>query len=373
MIKLKNTPEQNAIAKDIGSKNPAISRPAQEAYAAAIGPVIQKVLMQLGTASLLYTDYTFGENDNQSLPLDLFYDQAAEYVKIWAAPQVIGHLPTSEIASFGEMKFSTYELEGAVSVPKKYARSQSALNVLGRATERLVNEILIRQELQGWSVAVKALAEANDVVNGTSIDHLIQAGTAGTFKLDDLSRLLTLSRRINRSYAQGTPVQPYSNGTTDIFVSPEVKEDIRAFVYNPMNTSATPNTDESTALGLPDSIREEIYRSAGTSSLFDINITDLNEFGVGQIYNQLFATYAAAGIAPGGGNFAAATNEIIFGIDLTKQELIRPVAVDADIGGTVIVTPDDQWTTRADKVGWYAQVKEGRVCVFSRSLVGIVL
>src|SRR5690349_11831066 len=139
MIKLKNTPDQVELAKAIGSKNQAISRPAQEAYAAAIGPVIQKVLNQLGTASLLYTDY---------------------------------------------------ELEGAVSLPKKYARSQSALNILSRATERLVNEILIKQELQGWAVALKAVGEASDTINGTATKHTIAAGTAGTFKLDDLSRLL---------------------------------------------------------------------------------------------------------------------------------------------------------------------------------------
>lgn len=373
MIKLKNTPDQLAIAKAIGSKNATTSMRAQEAWADAIGPVIQKVLMALGTSSLIYEDYEFSEGDNQSLPLDLFYNQAAEYVKVWSAPSVIGHLPTSELASYGELKFSTYELEGSVSMPKKYIRSQPALNVLGRATERLVNEILTRQELQGWAVIMKALGEATDNINGVNTKHTISAGTAGTFKLDDLSRLMTLSRRINRSYAQGTPVSAYSNGTSDIFVSPEVKEDIRAFVYNPMNTTAIPNTDESTVLGLPDSIREEIYRSAGTSSLFDVNITDLNELGAGQIYNTLFSTYAQAGIAPGGGNFNAATNEIIVGIDLSKREFVRPVAVDGDISSSVIVTPDTQWAARVDKWGAYCQVKEGRLCTFSRSVLGITL
>lgn len=373
MITLKNTPEQVELVKAMGSKKSEISRPAQEAYAAAIGPVIQKVLSQLGTASLIYTDFPFGENDNMSIPLDLFYDQVGGYVPTWYAPQVIGHLPTSEIAGFGEMKFTTYELESAVSMPKKYARSQSALNVLTRATERMVNEVLIKQELQGWAVLMKAAAEATTVERGTSVDHFIQSATAGVFKIGDLSRLITLSRRNQVSYAGGTPVSNYSNGITDLFVSPEVKEDIRAFSYNPMNETATPNTDESTALGLPDSIREEIYRSAGTSSLFDINITDLVELGTSATYNTLFGVYAPAGIAPGGGNFSATANEIALGIDLTKKEFVRPVAVDADIGGSVNVSVDNQWADRADKLGWYCNVKEGRLCVWSRSVVGIIL
>ncbi len=376
MITLKNTPDQVALAKAIGSKNQAISKPAQEAYAAAIGPVIAEVLMQLGTTPLIYDDFAFGENDNQVIPLDLFYNQVDEYVKVWYAPSIIGHLPTSELSSFGELRFTTYELEGALSLPKKYARAQSALKVLSRATERLVNEILVRQELQGWAVATRALAEASNPIDntGTNVDHLLQAGTAGVFKLDDLSRLMTLSRRLNRSYAGGSPVNLYSNGITDLFVSPEVKEDIRAFVYNPMNTTAVPNTDESTAVALPDNIREEIYRNAGSSSLFDINITDINEFGVNQTYNTLFSTYAPASIAPGGGNFSASTNEFCFGLDLTKKELIRPVATDdADISSSVTVSVDDQWVSRMDKVGWFANVKEGRVCVQSRSFCGIII
>lgn len=373
MITIKNSPEQQELMKAIGDKRNAVSMPAQEAYAAAIGPVIQKVLSQLGTASIIYTDFPFGENDNMSIPLDLFYDQVGGYLQTWHAPSVIGHLPTSEIAGFGEMKFTTYELESAVSVPKKYARSQSALNVLTRATERMVNELLNKQELIAWSVIMKALGEATTTVNGTNVDHFIQAGTAGVFKLDDLNRLITLSRRNQVAYNGTTPVQSYSEGITDLFVSPEVKEDIRAFAYNPMNTTATPNTDESTALGLPDRVREELYRSAGTSSLWDINITDLVEFGVSSNYNTLFGAYAPASIAPGGGNFSAASNEIVLGIDVRKKEFIRPIATDGDISSSISVSVDSQWPERAQKVGWYSTLKEGRSCVFSKSVVSIVL
>ena len=63
MIKLKNTPEQVELVKAIGSRDPAVSRPAAEAYAAAIGPVIKEVLLQAGTASLIYKDYEFNEDD----------------------------------------------------------------------------------------------------------------------------------------------------------------------------------------------------------------------------------------------------------------------------------------------------------------------
>jgi hypothetical protein len=375
MIKLKETPEQVEMAKAIGSKDPAVSRPAAEAFAAAIGPVIQEVLNHAGTSPLIYNDYAFNEDDNQSIPLDLFYNEAVDYIKIWSASPIAGGLPTSEIAGVAEMKFSTYELEGEVSFLKKYARKHY-LNVLSAAVERLTNETLVKQELQAWAVLLKALGEAASTTTNstTTSKHTIAAGVAGVFKLDDLNRLLTLSKRINHSYANGTPTAPFSRGVTDLFVSAEIKEDIRAFAYNPMNTTAVPNTDESTALGLPDQVRQEIYRNVGTSSLYDVNITDLNELGVNQIYNQLFALYASGNIAPGTTTFVPATHELLFGADLSKRNAaLRPVAVDAYVGSSVNVNVDDQWRVREDKQGFWLKLKEGRLVLDSRAFLGIVV
>lgn len=375
MIKLTGTPEQIEMAKAIGSKDPAVSRPAAEAFAYAIGPVIQEVLNAAGTSPLIYKDYPFLEDDNQSIPLDLFYDQAVDYVKIWSASPIAGGLPTSEIAGVAEMKFSTYALEGEVSFLKKYARKHY-LNVLSAAVERLTNETLVKQELQAWSVLLKALGEASSTTTntGTLSKHTIAAGTAGVFKLDDLNRLLTLSKRINHSYANGTPVSPFSRGITDLFVSAEVKEDIRAFAYNPMNTTAVPNTDESTAVPLPDAVRNQIYNNVGTSSLFDVNITDLNELGVNQIYNQLFSLYATAGIAPASANFNPASHELLFGADLSNRKAaLRPVATDGYIGSQVSVQVDDQWVAREDKQGFFLKIVEGRLVLDSRSFLGVVL
>ena len=146
MIKLKNTPEQVELVKAIGSRDPAVSGPATEAFAAAIGPVIQEVLLHAGTSSLIYSDYEFNEDDNQSIPLDLFRNEGVDYVRVWASSPIAGNLATSEIAGAEEMKFTTYTLESAVSFLKKYAR-KSNFNVLSRAVERMLNETLFKQEL----------------------------------------------------------------------------------------------------------------------------------------------------------------------------------------------------------------------------------
>ena len=75
-LKLKNTPEQVELVKQMGSKNLTESREAQEAFAAFLGPVIQKVLLTAGTASAIYTDAEYDEDDSPSYPLDLYYNES---------------------------------------------------------------------------------------------------------------------------------------------------------------------------------------------------------------------------------------------------------------------------------------------------------
>jgi len=127
---------------------------------------------------------------------------------------------------------------------------------------------------------------------------------------------------------------------------------------------------------LPDAIREEIYNSAGTSELFGISITDLNELGSAygsQKYNTLFGAFAQNGIAPGGGNFNPSVNEVLVGVDLTKKAAIRFVETDNG-GGTFSVVPDSQFdNVRQDKVGFWGQLTEGRAIIDSRFTLGLVV
>ncbi len=371
MIKLKNTPEQLELVKQIGSKDAAVSRPAREAFAVAIGSVIAEVLQQLGTASLIYEDQPFQEDDSPSFPLDLYYNEDVGMVTVWSQ-SIAGGLPSSKVEGVAEMKIATYGLDSAVHFLKKYAR-KSNLNVLNKAVDRMLQEVLVKQEKMAWSIILKALAEAS--TGGT--DHVIASTTADVFQLDDLNRLITLAKRINKSFANGTPVAPYSRGITDLFVSPEIKEQIRGFAYNPLNTRLGPtavgatvaNYTSTTAVPLPDSIREEIYRNAGASEIFGINIMDLNEFGVAQKYNTLFDSFYSASTP----TFATASDEICVGVDLTRGAFIRAVATDAETGATFSVQPDDQWVERSDTAGFYGSLQEGRVAIDSRAILGLVV
>ncbi len=370
-IKLKNTPEQIELIKALGSKNRLVAAEASEAFAAFLGPVIQRVILQAGTAAQIYTDAPFDENDSPSYPLDLYYNELHNgYVSVWSQ-SIAGGLPSAQdVSAVQEVKIATYRLDSAVSISKKYVR-QARLDVIAKLVERMAQEVLVKQERNAWAVVLKALGEAST----SSLKHYIKAGTLGQFGVDDLNKAMTRVKRVNESWAGGSSAD--SSGLTDLYVSPEIKEKIRGFAYNPLNSiggvrTAGSGTSTESAVALPDSLREEIYRNAGMQEIFGVNIVEMVELGVNKKYNTLFDAYISEtntlGVA-----FAPATHQILVGVDNSKGALIRAVATGSENGGQFNVQPDDQFLQRTDKVGFYGSLEEGRICIDARALCGIIV
>jgi hypothetical protein len=182
---------------------------------------------------------------------------------------------------------------------------------------------------------------------------------------------MTRMKRINSDFDGGTPAAPFSKGVTDLYLSPEVMQRVRAFSFTPLTTGAS-------APQLPEGVREEIYRAAGAGSIFGINLTELLELGTGKKYNTLFGTFLGSGNnlgnVAGNADFDGSGDEIIIGIDNSKGAFVRPVARQAESGGTFTAIPDDQFNNnRIDKTGFYGFIEEGRMCLDARAIVGISL
>ncbi len=382
-LKLKNTPEQVELIKALGSKDHMVSSEAASAFAAFIGPVISKVIATGGTANLLFSDVEYDEDDSPSYPLDLYYNENEGYVTTWSQ-NLAGGMPTSQVEGVQEMKIATYRLDSAVSFMKRYAR-KSRLDVISKALERMAQEILIKQERNGWAVVLKALAQASTTHSAAkSNGHILASDNENEFKVNDLNRMLTHMRRLSTSWSGHTPAGGDAYGLTDLFVSPEVKEMIRAFAYQPMWQSAS--SDANSVVGLPDNVREDIYRAAGTNEIYGVRITDLLELGDGKKYNTLFDSFLTTAqkstttgvghgstVASQGGTFVEASDHIVIGVDNSREAFIRPVARQADSGGTFTALPDDQFAARADKTGFYGFLEEGRVCIDAKAVIGMVV
>jgi hypothetical protein len=355
-LKLKNTPEQVELIKAMASRESTVAKEAQEAFAAFIGPVVNKVLMEAATSSAVYTDLAYDEDDSPSIPLDLFQGEGEGLVSVWSQ-NVAGGLPTSTVEGLSELKVSTYRLDSAVSFLKRYAR-RGRLDVASKAIERMTNEVLIKQERNAWAVVLKALADSGNTVD--------MGASAESFTLSSLNTLVKNVKRLNKSYANGTTNSSY--GLTDIFVSPETMSDIRAFAYNPVGGTA--GTGVSTNAGgtdLPAGVREEIYRGGGTQEIYGISIHELIELGANQKYTKLFNEFFTGSPA------FADSDDLIVGLDLTKDAFVRPIARNADSGSTFTAMPDDQFVARSEKIGFYGSLEEGRVCIDSRAVAGIAI
>jgi hypothetical protein len=381
-LKLKNTPEQVELIKAIGSRDMLVSREAQEAFAAFLGPVLMKVIDHAGTAGAFYQDSEYDEDDSPSFPLDLYYNEKEGYVTVWTQ-NMAGGLPSSEVSGVNEIKIATYRLDSAVSFNKRYAR-RSRLEIISRAVERMAQEILLKQERNAWAVVLKAMADGKTTLNkgGNELDHLFHSGsgdnTPVALNMDIMNKLMTRMTRIGESFAGGTPAGGTSFGISDLYVSPETMEHLRSLSYQHIDhgTGVAVTRDKD---NLPESVREEIWRSAGMASIWGVSLHELLELGKGHKYSVLlddFTTGSVVGDINGDNNatYAAASHDVAIGIDASKGAFVRAIARNADSGSTFTALPDDQWNlNRLDKAGFYGSMEEGRLCLDARAIVGVVL
>ena len=368
-ITLKRTPEQVELIKAMASKNRSVAVEAQVALAEFIGPVLAEIINNAPTLSNLFTSLQFNADDNPSIPLDLYYDITAEdYITVYSQ-SVAGGLPQNQVLpTVSEMKIATYTLDSALSFDKRYA-AKSRMDVVSKTFTRMAQEILLKQEKTSANLVLSALAAAT--TNGKA--HVQRANTNGRFLLADLNELFTLAKRINTSWAKGTPDARQSRGITDLIVSPEVVQELRAMAYNPINTKGSltdiPATDE---------IRTAVYNSAGIPEFYGVSIMEINELGVGQRFNTIFDTVA------GTTNFKSAdgttatgvfgtSDEIVIGLDRSRESLVRAVAVDSENGSEFTLTADDQYSIRQNKIGYFGSLEEGRMVLDNRALVGKIV
>jgi hypothetical protein len=367
---LEKNQDQLELVRAMGSKDNSVSIPAQEAFAAQIGAVVQEVINQASTVQMIYRSFTYDEDDSPSILLDQFYDQNAGYIPVWTQ-NAAGGMPSSLIEGVGEMKVATFRLDSAFSINKKFLR-KARLDVLAKAIERMAGEVTVKIERNGWAVILKALGEA--VTAGTK--HTIVTGTQDIFIPHDLNRLFTRIIRLNESFANGTPDPALAGkGLTDMFVSPEIMEQIRGFAYTPINpVTANQSAPTTAAVTVPDAVRSQIWNSAGAKELWGVVFHQQNEFGVNKKYVQLFSTWAQASIAHSASTFDATDDEILVGFDLSKDAFIKNVAASADTGAEFVSESDDQfYAKRQDKMGMFGSQECGFTATDSRKVVAIVI
>jgi len=374
-ITIKRTEDQLNLVRAMASNNREEAYEAQAAVATLIGPVVNEVINNAVTVGNLFSTLTYEWDDNPSLPLDLFHDISDEdYIQVYSQ-HVAGGLPYNQVfPAHNELKFNTYTLDSALAFDRSYAR-KARIDVVSKTFTRMAQEVMLKQERTAFNVLASALIKGN----GTTNKRIISSFNQDRLILDDLNRLLTKSKRINSSYTGGTPVGGAVTGVTDLLVSPEMVEKLRSMSYNPINTVATAGTGNDIAA--PDELRMSVYNSGGLPNFYGINIIEVLEMGIGQRFNKIALAIdgAEAGTVTSGGQgespdagFSAA-DELLIGVDRSKESLIRPVVLDEGASDAFNIQVDDQFSVRQNKIGYYGTLEEGRICIDDRAITGIVV
>jgi len=387
-IVLKRTDEQVELIKAMASRNREVAYEAQVALAQFIGPVLAEVINNAPTVSNLFTSLQFNAEDNPSIPLDLYYDIFDEdYIKVYSQ-SVAGGLPQNIVQpTSSELKVATYKLDSAVAFDKKYA-AKSRLDVVSKTFTRIAQEVMLKQERTSANLLLTALAQASTGNSSTASDnyHVFRTAAANRFVLNDLNKLFTKIKRLNSSFIGGTP-SGARRGLTDLIVSPEIVEEIRGMAYNPINTQVAPVATPSTSYSAgnapvvaTDAVRDQIFSQAGLPEFYGVSIMEILELGVGKRFNTIFDTVAGStsyagnySITTSAAAFDGSTEEVIIGLDRSRDSLIRAVAVDSDTGSEFNLTADDQYTLRQGKIGYYGSLEEGRMVLDNRALVGLIV
>jgi hypothetical protein len=388
-IVLKRTDEQVELIKALASKNHVVAYEAQVALAEFIGPVLAEVINNAPTVSNLFTSLQYNSEDNPSIPLDLYYDIFDEdYIKVYSQ-SVPGGLPQNIVQpTASELKIATYRLDSAVAFDKKYA-AKSRLDVVSKSFTRVAQEVMLKQERTSANLIMTALAQASTGNSGTATDnlHVFRSAAAGRFVLNDLNKLFTKIKRINASFVGGTP-SGARRGLTDLLVSPEIIEEIRGMAYNPINTKQAPVSASSPSTGqtagnvgiaAPDEVRNQIFSQAGIPEFYGVSLMEILELGVGKRFNTIFSTVASGVTFADNYSIAASsttfktTEQIVVGLDRSRDSLVRAVAVDSDTGSEFNLSADDQYTLRQNKIGYFGALEEGRMVLDNRALVGLIV
>ena len=358
------------LLRDSGSNNKSVSGPAQEAFASIMGASLSRTLEPLSIANQIFTEVeVYTGRDVPEIPIDLYYGVGEGAFRVWSNGYP-GGLAYNEISGFDSFRFRTSRMDSAIAWNKSYAES-ARMKVVERGLMRLMDEIMVKSQFNAFTVLAEALGGARTLNQSHVIASTAKtAGTGHRFQLADVNLLMTKIKRLNSSWANGTS-RSATSGLTDLFLSPEMMEDVREMTYNPMNTTGVPDSAESTALGLPDEMRMEIYRNGGASQIYGKTLHELNELGVGQVYNELFRQRynATGGGAPA---WTVATDELIIGIDASMGAFARVINADTN-GSTFQLQVDDQHLARSEKMGYYGFVEEGWLVGNDKAIVGILV
>lgn len=273
-----------------------------------VGGIFERDVLEPGVAATYATDIVTPEATDDYVAFD------------GAEP---GEVP-DRLLGGGELVVQTKVVMNAASVRLRYVRDVR-WPIIRRLIEVLEFGFVAKNNDDGWRSIISA-GKAN--LDGG--DTIVSDSTAAAGEFT--KKLVSLMKTAMRRNAGGNSTSPTRGRLTDLFVSPEAIEDMRNWDVD--------QVDEVT--------RREIYTADDNSisRVMSVNIVDLDELGVGQVFQNYYTTTLS-------GTMAASDVEIVVGLDLSAPDsFVNPVREE------IMLWPDES-LHRKGLMGFYGWGERG--------------
>lgn len=322
------TPAMTQLLRDSGSKDEMQSATATKKLAVALQTPLRKGVMSGDITGGIFERITLEPGAAPEFPLDFVQPGTEKDYVAYTIPNQ-GRIPERTVEGDFVM-VPTYDVGCSIDWLLKYARD-ARWDIVSRAMQVLESSFIKKTNDDAWHTILAAGADRNIVVYDT-------AATAGQFT----KRLVSLSKTVMRRNGGGNSTSINRGQLTDMFLSPEGIEDIRDWGVDQI--------DEFT--------RREIFTAAdGTlNRIFNVNLHDLDELGVGQEYQNFFTSELS-------GSLQASDVELCVGLDLrTNDSFVNPVREEVSVY-------DDPTLHRSRRAGVYAWGEHGFAVLDNRRVI----
>jgi hypothetical protein len=321
-------PEVKDLLQRSASSDTNVSRPAMFEIAKALELPLRQGIMAGNVADGIFEAIEMPPGTAPEFPLDTL---APGTEKNHVAYTIPSHGRIPERAIEGDyIMVPTYEIGNSIDWGLKLARD-ARWDIVGRAMEIFEAGFVKKYNDDAWHTLLGAAADRNILVSDAN-------AAQGRLTLT----LLTKMQQTMRRRAGGNSTSLRRGKLTDIFMSIEAFEDMRTWTLAEI--------DETT--------RREIFtsESGGLSSIYNILLHDLLEFGVGQEYQNYYSNTLGA-------SMAASDVEIIVGLDLQRNDsFVNPIRAQLEVF-------NDDLMLRARRAGVFGWQEHGFAVLDNRRVI----
>jgi hypothetical protein len=309
------------ILRDTGSSSQEHAYAAQREFAKALETPLRKAVLSGDILGNIFENIPVEAGSSTEYPLDLI-SPGLEGEHVAYTNPGHGRIPERSVESDYVM-IPTYAITSSIDYLLRYAR-EARWDIVGRAMQVMEAGFVKKMNDDGWHTLLAAGVDRNIVVYDGD-------ATAGTFT----KRLVSLMQLITRRNAGGNSGSANRGRMTDMYVSPEALEDVRNWGLDQVS----------------DVIRTQIYNApengAPITSIFGVNLHDLDELGEGQEYQDFYANSLGGQYGPN------SDAELVVGIDQSsKDSFVMPMRQQLQVF-------EDPTLHRQQRAGYYGTAELG--------------